>query len=264
MATEVSATLPFVIPSEADLSRRAVEGPAVRLSQTQLRKYAPPSTGQVEMFFDLRFNTLLENIRRYPHAQLNRSRGLRQGANRNEIHSGKCIFADIFERDDAPRGLEWDGKTASAHDADGLLGLGRRHVVQQQRLRAAVQGLLQLRQIANLALHCLAGRARRKGAGQNLGNAAAKPDVIALDQNAVGKIEPMALATAATRQRICPARARPGTVLRVSNILALVPATASTYSRVQVEMPLIRCIKFRMTRSQARMTRALLRITATA
>lgn len=51
-------------------------------------------------------------------------------------------------------------------------------------------------------------------------------------------------------------------VLRVSNTFVFVPDTAFTNSLVNVEMPLIRCSRFRITRSQDRMAAALCRITA--
>src|ERR1700678_2742278 len=95
-------------------------------------------------------NTLLENVRGYTQAQLNRSGGLCQRANRNEINPGEGVLPDIFERDDAARGFEWDVKTATAHDTDCFFGLRLGHIVQQERLRPAIQGLLELHQIANL------------------------------------------------------------------------------------------------------------------
>src|SRR5215471_15517463 len=51
-------------------------------------------------------------------------------------------------------------------------------------------------------------------------------------------------------------------VLRVSSTRARVPETPSTNLRVSVAIPLSRCMKFRITRSQERITRALCRMTA--
>src|SRR5258708_39058952 len=51
-------------------------------------------------------------------------------------------------------------------------------------------------------------------------------------------------------------------VLRVSRTLVFVLATAFTNSLVRVAMPLMRCIRLRMTRSQERMAAALWRMTA--
>ncbi len=51
-------------------------------------------------------------------------------------------------------------------------------------------------------------------------------------------------------------------VFRVSRTLVFVFATAFTNSLVRVAMPLMRCIRLRMTRSQERMAAALWRMTA--
>ncbi len=45
------------------------------------------------------FTCTLENVRRHPHAQIHGHRGLRQGADRNMVDAGECIFANILERD---------------------------------------------------------------------------------------------------------------------------------------------------------------------
>ena len=87
-------------------------------------------------------------------------------------------------------------------------------------------------------------------------------DVVILDEHAVGKIEAVILSAAAAHGIFVDhAQARRG-FARVENA-RFVPATASTNLRVSVAMPLMRCRKFRITRSQERTTRALCLTTAT-
>ncbi len=178
------------------------------------------------------------------------------------VDPGERVLPDILERD-AARRFERNRKAAAAHDAHCLFGLRRAHIVQQQRLRARSQGLFQSSQSPHLAGDHLARRSAVQGAGNHLGNPATQSDVIALDQNAIGKIKPMALpATATHRVFIQHPKTRYG-LARVEHLgfgagdcIHILPGG--------VAMPLMRCIKLRITRSQARMARALLRITATA
>ena len=138
----------------------------------------------------------LENVRGYPHAQLYSSRGLGQGANGDVIHPGKSILADVLERD-AARGFKFEsqGRGCARWPPPSWSRPGSYCPTAATPHPPSAPDPAQ----SNSALRIdrLARRSCGKGAGQHLGNTAAQRDVIALDQNAVGKIEPMALAPAA-------------------------------------------------------------------
>ena len=178
------------------------------------------------------------------------------------VHPGQRVLADIFERD-AARGLERNLKAAAAHDAHRLLHLRRAHVVQQQRLRAAVRACSSSSKLRTSHVTVCPGVRAARARATTFAMPPPSADVIALDQNAVGKIEPMALAAAATH-RVLVQHAQPGNGLARVQHLGLRARDRIHVLPGQVAMPLIRCIRFRITRSQARMARALLRITATA
>ena len=89
-------------------------------------------------------------------------------------------------------------ETALADDVDGFFDLGGGHVVEQQRFGAMIERQVEFGEIAHFDVDGLSGLAAFFGAGEDLLDATAERDVIVLDENAVGEIEAMVFAAAAT------------------------------------------------------------------
>src|SRR5271156_3037483 len=113
------------------------------------------------------------------------------------INAGKRVFPNILERDPTRR-FQWNRNASCAHNPHGFLRLSRTHIIQKQRLRSRSQSLLQLNQTPYLARNGLARGSSRKSTGNDLGNSATQSNMVALDQNSVGKIEALAPPPAAT------------------------------------------------------------------
>ncbi len=102
----------------------------------------------------------------------------------------------------------------------------RVHVVEQEHVGAGAERVGGVVEVVDLDLDRQIGP-RLAGRVDRLGDAAGGGDVVLLDQEGVVEADAV-VGAAARRDRGLLQRRRPGVVLRVSRILAPVPATAST------------------------------------
>ena len=130
------------------------------------------------------------------------------------------------------------------------------HIVQQYRLGAISQHGIEFFQRADFDFHLGQPRRLSQRAFQRLDHAPGERNVIVLDQHSIAEIETMIMAATAALRRIVE-QAQPGRgFARIQND-GLGAFHGVDIRRVRVAMPLIRCMMFRITRSQERMTRAL-------
>ena len=115
----------------------------------------------------------------------------------NKIDAGFGVGANIFERD-ASRAFEGNAASVARADFDGLANVFDAGVVDEDGVSAVAEGLLQLFERTNFDFDGLMAAAIVEGAFEGGNGAAGEGDVIVLDEDAVGKIEAMILAAAAT------------------------------------------------------------------
>ncbi len=192
------------------------------------------SVASVEMtyFFGLSRNFRLGEVGGDAHAEVDGDGGVGEGADGDEVDPGEGVVADGLEVHVAG-GLDGDVGQGGADLLDRLFDGGGGHVVEQDGLGAAGDGLVELDLAADLDLHDLAGLAAGEGVGEGGGKASAEGDVVVLDEDAVLQVEAV-IDAAAAADGVLVEGAEAGDGLagvedsRGTLVLALVPATALT------------------------------------
>src|SRR6266404_7141706 len=148
------------------------------------------------------------SCRRYSQTHIHRRGRLRQRPYRDEIHTRFCVRPDILKINSA-RALQRNPPWLARTDLDRLAHRLDAHSVKQDCLRPALQRLLELLERPNLNLDRLPSAPVADRSLQRRNDAPSKRNVIALDQHAVGKIQPVILpASAAYRVFVNQAQPR--------------------------------------------------------
>src|SRR3989338_8433635 len=115
-----------------------------------------------------------------------------QGADRDVVHAALGVGAEVVELEAA--GGFYDG--AALDEVDGEVDLLDRHVVEQDRVGAGLQGLAELGFVAHFGLDELAGAVLFAGAAHCLAHAAGKARVVFFDEPGVKQAEAVVRAAA--------------------------------------------------------------------
>src|SRR5271170_1281459 len=137
--------------------------------------------------------------RHYPQAHINCLGRVSQQADGNEVDAGFGVDANIFETDAAGT-LEWNAALQFRAALDGAACVFGRHVVEQNCFRATGQRLLQFFKSAYLDLKDLRTSAVVQRALDRGHDSARQRDVIVLNKDSVGEIEPVILSAAAAHR----------------------------------------------------------------
>src|SRR5216684_2919788 len=124
---------------------------------------------------------------------------LRQRPYRDEIHTRFGVRPHIFEINSA-RALQRNPPRLAGTDLDRLAHRLNAHIVKQNRLRPALQRLPQLFERPNLNLDRLPAPPVADRTLQRRNDAPRQRNVIALDQHAIGKIQPVILPASASNR----------------------------------------------------------------
>ncbi len=142
------------------------------------------------------------------HGEVDGGGGVGERADRDEVDASFGVGANGFEGHSAG---SFDGHAGEcgADLLDGFFDGGGGHVIEQDGFGAAGDGLVELVLRTDFDLNGLAGFAEFERVGEGFRQAAAERDVVVLDEDSVGEIEPVVVA-AATADSVFIERAEAG------------------------------------------------------